>query len=447
MTVEISNYFNKQFVRSKHTPLIQIIDDDSTGIIHLKLILEEQGWMVLTDTDPQTALLHYFELRPDCVILEENLPKKHGYHIIKDLQKHNNKIFMPTIIIGTDSSREARIHAYQNGADDYFSKPIDHEEIIVRIRRHLELKNIFEQAVLIDEMTQVYNRKFLQIDLAKGIDDCNRTEQSLSVVVLDLDDFTSINTNYGHLIGDAVLADFAGFLKNNVRCSDTVYRINGDRFALQLPRTNSDKSLEVLNRLLQQYKGQQHHYDGKEFSITFSAGVVEIHSNELNPESVVGLAEQALETAKREGKAKVVKLDDLTSLNKKRLNISIINHDPIIRTMLMKMFNAISLEKVDVNIEVFDNGDQFFDTNRMNEKGKHFIIFEAVMPVMSGIEILNKIKKTKPRTSHRIFMLAGKKDEREIARALKLGADDYMTKPYSVTELTARIERLLQGMM
>lgn len=47
----------------------------------------------------------------------------------------------------------------------------------------------------------------------------------------------------------------------------------------------------------------------------------------------------------------------------------------------------------------------------------------------------------------RILMLAGKKDENEIARALKFGADDYMTKPFSITELKARIERLIQRMM
>jgi DNA-binding response OmpR family regulator len=68
------------------------------------------------------------------------------------------------------------------------------------------------------------------------------------------------------------------------------------------------------------------------------------------------------------------------------------------------------------------------------------------MPVMDGIEILQKVKKIENGRNNHVLMLTGRKRETDIERALKLGADDYITKPFSIKELQARIERLIKRM-
>lgn len=448
MTIEQIQISPDKATTDNQVPLIQIIDDDLAGLISLKNNLEDKGWMVVADTDPQKAISHYFEMCPDCLILNAQLPNKNGFQILEEIQKHNSKIFVPKLLLSSDTSREARMNAYKSGADDFIIKPLDLEELTIRLERHIDRKRTYEQTVLIDELTKVYNKKFLEIELEKSLDDWNRSDYSLTIAVLDLDNFSYLNKRYGHFTGDSILLDFAGFVKENIRSGDTFFRLWGDRFLILFPRTNNQEASEVVNRLLSKYSTKMHENEGQFFNVTFSAGLFEVQNVELTPKAAIQLAERALDISKREGKARVETIkDESVSLVKKQLHISIIDHDMIIRTMLMKVFASLEIENFEINIEMFENGVKFFESDRIEAKGKHFIVMEAVMPIMNGIEILSRVRQLKPRSPLRILMLAGKKDEKEIARALKLGADDYMIKPFSITELKARIERLLQRMM
>ena len=68
------------------------------------------------------------------------------------------------------------------------------------------------------------------------------------------------------------------------------------------------------------------------------------------------------------------------------------------------------------------------------------------MPIMDGLEVLEKIKKGENANRYKVLMLTGRNSKHEIKHALKLGVDDYVTKPFYVSELQARIERILNGM-
>ena len=109
-------------VLNSSAPLIQIVDDDVSMLILLKDVLEEKGYMVITNTNPDSAVKQYFEMKPDCLILDIQLPHKDGFQVLQEIQKHNEKYFIPTIMISIKSNKETRIKAFQNGADDFFQK-------------------------------------------------------------------------------------------------------------------------------------------------------------------------------------------------------------------------------------------------------------------------------------------------------------------------------------
>ena len=74
-------------VLNSSAPLIQIIDDDVSMLILLKDVLEEKGWMVITNTNPENAVKQYFEMKPDCLILDIQLPQKDGFQILQEIQE------------------------------------------------------------------------------------------------------------------------------------------------------------------------------------------------------------------------------------------------------------------------------------------------------------------------------------------------------------------------
>lgn len=131
--------------------------------------------------------------------------------------------------------------------------------------------------------------------------------------------------------------------------------------------------------------------------------------------------------------------------SKKDLFISIIENDEMIQTMLVRILNLMNIEEFSLEIEVFQDGIQFFESKRLANVGEHILILDGVMPIMDGIEILQKVKQDKSKTVY-VLMLSGRKSPSEIEKALKLGADDYVTKPFSIKELQARVQQIIQRM-
>ncbi|WP_415812929.1 diguanylate cyclase [Mesobacillus thioparans] len=427
-------------------PLVQMICEDVSMLILLKEAMEENGWMVMASSDPEKALSLYYDLQPDCLVIDIDFTEADGFQILEKIQQHNHKQFVPKVILSNENNRHTRIRAYEMGADDFIGKPIDIEEFSVRIKRQLERKHIFDQSVLIDELTKVYNRRFLFDTLERYLKDLERTNSVFSIALLDLDYFKNINDSYGHLIGDKVLEAFADFLKAKLRGSDIVFRYGGEEFVILLPRTNSQEAIDVIDRVLQEFKTIQFHEQGKTFNVSFSAGVFMVDNPALGSQDTLKMADHALYEAKEKGRSRVHGANVSEQSANNILHVSVIDDDAIIRTLLVRVLQTIDTEKIELDIKAFENGEKFFESERLTDKGKHFLILDGVMPVMDGIEVLDKVKNTAQSRGVHVLMLTGRKSEYDIARALKLGADDYVTKPFSITELQARIQRLIKRM-
>ncbi|MDP4084439.1 MAG: diguanylate cyclase [Bacillota bacterium] len=438
---------NKEASREEKIPLIQIIDEDISIIILLRDALGKKGWMVVANTEPRKAITQYFELKPDCVIIETNFKNINGNQILHELQDHNNQQFVPKIMISLLNDRLTRLNAYQLGADDFIEKPIDLEEFIGRIERLLRKKKLYDQSVLLDDLTKLYNRKFLRNLYDRNLKELTRTNRPFSIALIDLDYFKTINDRFGHLTGDKVLVSFANFLIENTRGSDIVFRYGGEEFVILFQNSILEEAVETLKRLLNQFSEQSFEINNEKVSITFSAGVTSIQHSETSLESSLMLADQALYHAKESGRARIEFLAlQSQEIKKKPLFVSIIDDDALIRTMLIKILSSMNTNQYEMNIKAFENGIDFFDSHRLEERSQHFLILDGVMPVIDGIEILQKVRKIKKDSNLYVLMLTGRKSESDIERALKLGADDYVTKPFSIKELRARIQRLIQRM-
>jgi two-component system, cell cycle response regulator len=433
--------------RNENLPLIQIIDDDVSMLVLLKDALEDNGWMVIASTEPDKAIEQYYELSPDCLIIDVFLPIKNGFQILDDIHKHNKQKFIPKIMISSDTTRETRLNAYRTGADDFIAKPIDIEELIIRVERQLQRKHIFDQSVLLDELTQVYNRRFFNEIFEKRMKELQKSNQYFSVALLDLDLFKNINDKYGHYTGDQVLIRFAQFLKEHIQSTDFVFRYGGEEFIVLLSESNAQESEKLLSSLLEQFSKIEFSCLAETFSVTFSGGVYFVNNSNVSLSQVLQSADKALYMAKEQGRARVLNSDCIVpKLTDQTLNVSVVDDDAIVRTMLVKVLQNMKFNQYELNIQAYEDGHKFFESNRLEDQGEHFLILDGVMPVMDGLEILQKVKEGEYKYQITVLMLTARKSENDIARALKLGADDYVTKPFSILELQARIQRLIQRM-
>ncbi len=126
-----------------------------------------------------------------------------------------------------------------------------------------------------DPLTEVYNRRSLDEMAGRYISHARRTQEPLTFLLLDLDRFKEVNTRFGHLIGDFVLAEIAGLLKSSTRGSDAVVRYGGDEFLIVLGNATKDGAGVVVRRIMDYLNrwNKGRHLEG--LDVTVSIGVAE----------------------------------------------------------------------------------------------------------------------------------------------------------------------------
>jgi diguanylate cyclase (GGDEF)-like protein len=110
-------------------------------------------------------------------------------------------------------------------------------------------RELVRQQSFTDPLTEIYNRHSLEDMAGRFISHARRLKSSLSLVMIDVDRFKDVNTRFGHLTGDVVLADIAALLKKSVRGSDAVFRYGGDEFLIILADTSRAGAAQVVERI------------------------------------------------------------------------------------------------------------------------------------------------------------------------------------------------------
>ncbi|MFV2050768.1 response regulator transcription factor, partial [Metabacillus sp. YM-086] len=122
--------------------------------------------------------------------------------------------------------------------------------------------------------------------------------------------------------------------------------------------------------------------------------------------------------------------------------------DPIIRTMLEDLISKSKFtDGFTLDIKTFKDGMEFMEAGwHLNNKDPYLLILDGMMPRMDGLEVLQKLRSLQYQERFTVMMLTSRKSEHDISRALQLGADDYITKPFKLLELETRLGHLIKRM-
>lgn len=160
-----------------------------------------------------------------------------------------------------------------------------------------------------DYLTGCANRRHFYALAEAELARSRRYRRDLSVVLLDLDHFKSINDRYGHAAGDMVLHDLAEAIRATLRELDTLGRIGGEEFALLLPETSAPEAHRIAERLREMIEDLRVHCDGADLSVTASFGVTERQPDDAGIDALIRRADFALYEAKAAGRNRVVVTD------------------------------------------------------------------------------------------------------------------------------------------
>lgn len=277
--------------------------------------------------------------QPDIVILQAR--QERHLSLCRQLKEQSQLVGIYCIVIDTQSiaSTESRIEAersrdlaltaaaLESGADAYLSMtPVgnvatEQEEnrlLLAQMRVGLRQVRIFRELTqtndllssiaLADALTGVSNRRALEWELPRQIQNSRVSLTPLSVIMLDVDFFKSVNDTYGHLIGDRVLQLLTARIRHHLRVQDTLFRYGGEEFVVILRNTNATVALQVAHRVRSLIGNQPFSIDeALTLTITISLGMASLRDgDDEQGVSLLGRADQNLLKAKTSGRNQVV---------------------------------------------------------------------------------------------------------------------------------------------
>ncbi len=172
---------------------------------------------------------------------------------------------------------------------------------------NLMLLDSYKNQAITDGLTGLYNRRYLVEYMSSLLNLARRNEMSVSVLIVDIDNFKRLNDEYGHALGDKVLRQVARTMRHTIRDSDTIARYGGEEFVVVMPESDPETTREGAERLRAAVAGVEwdQHGLGNIPRVTISVGVSAFPLHGYSHYHLINAADKALYVAKREGKDRV----------------------------------------------------------------------------------------------------------------------------------------------
>ncbi len=171
---------------------------------------------------------------------------------------------------------------------------------------NLRLRETLRQQSIRDQLTGLFNRRYLEESLDQELRRASRNESRIGLILLDLDHFKVFNDTFGHATGDLLLQELGAFLKDHIRGGDLACRYGGEEFLLILPEASLEATRQRAEEVLEGIRSLQiHDPPGRMDPITLSIGVAVFPEHGSSREALIRAADMALYRAKQEGRNQI----------------------------------------------------------------------------------------------------------------------------------------------
>jgi len=342
--------------RSARSRRILVIDEDRESLGVLLEPLRWEGYDAQGVHSVDEALVKIAEWQPLIVLLDV----KEFSSGLKSLATIREKIpHGSCLLLSDDSSTEAIIQGFDMGADDYIVKPFVPLELLARVRTHLRIRDLHEQLVVAnekllemvdtDDLTGLYNMRSLYQRLDFEMQRARRFGRQVCVIMLDMDNFKSVNDGHDHLFGSFVISEVGQIIKSNTRNIDIPARYGGDEFLIVLTEVNYEGSHYFCERLRRSVESYHFKSGDDQIDLTVSIGFSMTTSGEMiSARELVRRADHALYEAKRSGRNRVVFYEKSMSSEEALVEMTKARHEGQWPTPVVSLKERLAVEEKDI---------------------------------------------------------------------------------------------------
>lgn len=282
---------------------VLVVEDSKVAVATIERTLSQHGIDTFSIDTPD-KLFEALNVYPaDLILMDMHMPKFNGVEATRVLRQTTEYATIPIVYLSAESDVSMQVEALRLGGDQFLMKPFNPvllaAVVEARIKRYREMQRSGRE----DSLTGLLNHAASKQRLATLMRENNMT-QPLSVAMIDIDHFKSINDSYGHPVGDVVIRALAYLLKGRLRSFDLVGRYGGEEYIIGLPGVDAPKASQVINTIRADFSRLAHRFVGGEFNATFSAGVAAFPQFE-SVDALTEAADNALLKAKRLGRNRI----------------------------------------------------------------------------------------------------------------------------------------------
>lgn len=281
-----------------------IVGEDVQTFQIVREHLARVAFRVRTVDNGWDALKSVKDMPPDVVVAELSMMDMDGCSLRERFLLDPGIRDIPFVFLTVDGGSERQIRALRMGVDDCIVKPFDPVVIVARIEAVLARRRAYEEMVRVDPLTRVLNRPSVEREIRDELARLVRYNRMASFALLDMDDFSDINGEHGHAMGDLLLTCLGGIILTNVRGADIAGRMRGEKFIVYLPETPREGARTLILRILERFAAAADAIAG--ISTSFSTGIAEAPAGGQHWAELCEHANAALGEAKRQGKNRVV---------------------------------------------------------------------------------------------------------------------------------------------
>ena len=286
---------------------VLIVDDDPEVTEHYTIHLRNAGITVDSLGSAEGIIEKLAQLNPDVLVLDIDLPGLSGLDVCRALRMSERFEALPILIVTALKDDRTRLLAFRAGASDVVTKPAIPEELLARVGVQLKSVRLQRDRADKDALSGLLLRRPFVEAFGRTLAAATREGTPLSMVLLDIDRFKTINDTYGHLAGDQVIARLGDLLRRRFRLEDLRSRWGGDEFMLVFPGQNIAFAERAAQRLLGEFSELRFLADnGEFFSATFTAGVAAYPQDGSTIAALVHRADERLYVGKQRGCSQVL---------------------------------------------------------------------------------------------------------------------------------------------
>ncbi len=290
---------------------VLVVDDDTDLAEHYRLVLLSAGMEVEVLSRPEQIIDRLEAFRPELVLMDLYMPDYPGQELAGVIRQYDNWASLPIVYLSAETDLEVQIQAVGRGADDFLTKPISDAQLVAAVRVRIERARQLSAQISRDSLTGLLKhaaiKEMVDIEVARS----QRKGTSITVAMLDIDHFKTVNDTYGHAVGDLVISSVAMLLRQRLRRSDIIGRYGGEEFAVILPECSVEDAYRLLEDIRLSFSTVHFNHEGQEFTCTLSAGLA---SSKKLPDhggaKLLVAADEALYVAKRGGRNQVQSAQD-----------------------------------------------------------------------------------------------------------------------------------------